>query len=95
MSAVEDDPGHLVRWCRDRGIAATGSTFLSRETYGRYLAELLDTTPVPSGSSLDRLRDEVVDLTDAGTSYMAPWSRRGRQPLRRGPVGAGTGRPGR
>jgi uncharacterized NAD(P)/FAD-binding protein YdhS len=71
MSAVEQDPEHLVRWCRSQGIPATGSTFLSRETYGRYLADLLVTTPVPAGSSLTRVHDEVVDLTDAGSAYLA------------------------
>jgi uncharacterized NAD(P)/FAD-binding protein YdhS len=70
MSAVEQDPGHLVDWCRAHGIPATGSTFLSRETYGRYLADLLVTTPVSAGSSLTRVRDEVVDLTDAGSDYL-------------------------
>ena len=57
MSAVEEDPAHLVTWCRSQGIAATGSTFLSRATYGRYLAELLAATPVPTGSSLTRVHD--------------------------------------
>jgi uncharacterized NAD(P)/FAD-binding protein YdhS len=71
MSAVEEDPEHLVRWCRARDVPASGSTFLARETYGRYLADLLDTTPVGPGSSLTRLRDEVVDMTDAGSTYLA------------------------
>ena len=71
MSAVDDDPQHLVRWCLAQGMAVGADTFVSRETYGRYLADLLDTTPVPSGSSLERLRDEVVDVADTGTSYLA------------------------
>ena len=70
MSAVEEDPAHLVAWCRSQGIAATGSTFLSRATYGRYLAELLAATPVPAGSSLTRVQDEAVDVTDAGSDYL-------------------------
>ncbi len=71
MSALEDDPLHLVRWCRSQGMAVSGETFVSRETYGRYLAALLDDVAVPSGSRLTRLRDEVVDVTDAGTEYLA------------------------
>ncbi len=71
MSAVDDDPQHLVRWCRAQGMAVGADTFVSRETYGRYLADLLDSEPVPAGSSLERVRDEVVDLADAGTSYLA------------------------
>jgi uncharacterized NAD(P)/FAD-binding protein YdhS len=71
MSAVDADPQHLVRWCRAQGMAVGPDTFVSRETYGRYLVDLLDTEPVPVGSSLERVRDEVVDLADAGTSYLA------------------------
>lgn len=70
MSAFEDDPQHLVRWCRSQGMAASADTFLSRETYGRYLAGLLDELVVPLGSRLTRLHDEVVDITDAGTTYL-------------------------
>ena len=71
MSALEDDPEHLVRWCRAQGMAVGPETFVSRETYGRYLAALLDDQPVPAGSRLTRLHDEVVDLTDAGSDYLA------------------------
>ena len=71
MSAVEDDPQHLVRWCRAQGMAVGADTFVSRETYGRYLADLLDSEPVPAGSSLERVHDEVVDLADPGTTYLA------------------------
>lgn len=71
MSALEHDPLHLVRWCVAEGMAVTDRTFVSRETYGRYLAGLLDSVPVPPGSRVTRLRDEVVDLTDAGSAYLA------------------------
>ncbi len=71
MSALEHDPLHLVRWCVAEGMAVTPQTFVPRETYGRYLAALLDTVPVPTGSRVTRLRDEVVDLTDVGGSYLA------------------------
>jgi uncharacterized NAD(P)/FAD-binding protein YdhS len=71
MSAIEDDPDHLRRWCLAQGLAVTGDTFLPRSTYGRYLAELLRTVPVPSGSGLRTLHDEVVDVVDAGSTYLA------------------------
>ena len=74
MSAVEEDPAHLVTWCRAQGIAATGSTFLSRETYGRYLADLLDSEPVPAGSSLERVQDEVL-LDQPSTRSSGPPTR--------------------
>ena len=71
MSAVEDDPLHLVRWCRARGLAVDGSTFLPRETYGHYLADVLASVPLRAGCSLRRLHDEVVDVTDTGGTYLA------------------------
>ncbi len=39
MSAVTHDPGHLVRWAADRGIAHDG--FLPRPVYGQYLRDVL------------------------------------------------------
>ena len=69
MSAVEDDPQHLLRWCRAQGLDVTGATFLPRETYGRYLAGVLGATPVPAGCSLRTVRDEAVGLTDTGSGY--------------------------
>ena len=71
MSALEDDPQHLVRWCRSQGMAVSGDTFVSRETYGRYLAGLLDDLLVPVGCRLTRLHDDVIDVTDAGEAYLA------------------------
>ncbi|MGZ4502415.1 MAG: FAD/NAD(P)-binding protein [Nocardioidaceae bacterium] len=65
MSALEADPGHLVRWCRDRGTPATEETFLPRSVYGRYLAELAEALPVR------RTQDEVCSVVDGGTSYLA------------------------
>jgi uncharacterized NAD(P)/FAD-binding protein YdhS len=70
MSALEDDPEHFVRWCRSRGMAVAAETFVSRESYGLYLAGLLDELVVPLGSRLTRLHDEVLDVTDAGTDYL-------------------------
>ena len=39
MSAVPDDPGHLLRWARGAGVDHDG--FLPRSAYGRYLQDLL------------------------------------------------------
>ena len=69
MSALEDDPEDLLRWCAAEGVEATPDTFLPRRTYGRYLATLLDRVEVPAGSRLSRLRGEVVDLDDTGVGY--------------------------
>jgi uncharacterized NAD(P)/FAD-binding protein YdhS len=69
MSAFEDDPGHLVRWCLARGRAVRPETFLSRQMYGEYLASLL--AGVPGGSRVRHTRDEVVGLDDSGNDYVA------------------------
>jgi uncharacterized NAD(P)/FAD-binding protein YdhS len=71
MSAVEDDPGHLVRWCWSQGLDVEAQTFLPRATYGRYLTSLLDDSSVPRGAAFSRVHDEVVDVTDTGNKYVA------------------------
>ena len=101
MSAVDDDPQHLVRWCLAQGMAVGADTFVSRETYGRYLADLLDSEPVPAGSSLERVRDEVVDLADTGqhlprhARVRCRADRRPRRPGARQPAAAPAARPRR
>jgi uncharacterized NAD(P)/FAD-binding protein YdhS len=64
MSALEDDPDHLVRWGQERGLRITAGSFIARRTYGRYLAELAD-------GLVDHVRDEVVDVVDTGAGYRA------------------------
>lgn len=66
LSAVDGDPDHLLRWCADRGHPADPTSFLPRELYGRYLADVLDDAEVPSGSLLRRNRDVVTDVRDDG-----------------------------
>ncbi|GII42394.1 hydroxyacylglutathione hydrolase [Planotetraspora phitsanulokensis] len=41
MSAIADDPGHLLRWARANGLDVAGSDFLPRAVYGRYLRDVL------------------------------------------------------
>lgn len=68
MSAFEDDPGHLVRWCRAQDDIVSTDTFLPRHVYGSYLAHLLE-EPTPRGCRLTRVRGEVVGVDDSGTDY--------------------------
>jgi uncharacterized NAD(P)/FAD-binding protein YdhS len=68
MSAFEDDPGHLVRWCREQDDIVSADTFLPRHVYGAYLASLLE-APVPAGSLLAGVRGEVVGIDDSGSDY--------------------------
>jgi uncharacterized NAD(P)/FAD-binding protein YdhS len=62
MSAVDDDPDHFVRWSEANGHDITPLSFAQRGVYGRYLAEVLDTLIVPPGSTLTRVRGEVVNV---------------------------------
>jgi uncharacterized NAD(P)/FAD-binding protein YdhS len=63
MSALADDPGHLVRWA-----AADPQAFLQRRRYGSYLRETLEQAerearPV---ASLDRLTADVLEILEPG-----------------------------
>lgn len=69
LSAVDGDPGHLIRWCAARGMDLGARSFPSRRVYGDYLTSVLDEVEVPAGSSLRRIRDEVVDLVPDGDRW--------------------------
>lgn len=64
LSAFDDDPEHLLRWCAGAGVPAEPGTFLQRADFGRYLTELLGSVPVPGGSSVRHIRGTVVDAED-------------------------------
>ena len=69
MSAVEDDPQHLVRWCRAQGHGRRrAARSCPAETYGRYLADAARRDAGPGRVARStRVRDEAVDVTDTGT----------------------------
>ncbi|WP_369372847.1 FAD/NAD(P)-binding protein [Promicromonospora sp. Populi] len=64
LSAFDDDPGHLLRWCGPARVPAGPGTFLQRADFGRYLTELLPSIDVPEGSALRHVRGSVVDIDD-------------------------------
>ncbi|WP_165362886.1 FAD/NAD(P)-binding protein [Promicromonospora panici] len=64
LSAFDDDPEHLLRWCAAAGVPAGPGAFLQRADFGRYLAELIPSVPVPDGSSVRHVRGTVVDAED-------------------------------
>ncbi|MFI2487459.1 FAD/NAD(P)-binding protein [Promicromonospora kroppenstedtii] len=66
LSALDDDPEHLLRWCASAGVPAEPGTFLQRADFGRYLTELLGSVPVPAGSEVRHVRGTVVDVTEVG-----------------------------
>jgi uncharacterized NAD(P)/FAD-binding protein YdhS len=70
MSALDDDPDDLLRWCAATGVDAGPDTFLPRKVYGRYLTGLLDRQPARPGSRAWRIRGEAVDLDETETGYL-------------------------
>jgi uncharacterized NAD(P)/FAD-binding protein YdhS len=71
MSALADDPDHLLRWARVAGMDVAGSDFLPRGVYGRYLREVLaaaghQTWP---GGRLAQVTGIVTSLTGTGLSH--------------------------
>ncbi|MCJ8159097.1 FAD/NAD(P)-binding protein [Sphingomonas sp. LaA6.9] len=67
MSAFPDDPDHFVRWLAHEG-GGTARSFVPRNTYGRYLASLLDSARRASGNRLTVVEDEAVDVTPGQSS---------------------------
>lgn len=67
LSALPDEPDHLVAWARRHvDPAVTGADFLPRRRYGDYLAHTLDAEADRSdGVRLQRLRARVVALEAA------------------------------
>ncbi|WP_454856284.1 FAD/NAD(P)-binding protein [Promicromonospora soli] len=72
LSAFDDDPEHLLRWCAAAGVPAEPGTFLQRADFGRYLTELLGSVPVPDGSSVRHVRGTVVDADDEPDGAYGP-----------------------
>src|SRR5262249_11663107 len=62
MSALPDEPDHLVRWLSARGKRADPEAFLSRRLYGDYLGQLLDS----AGSRVRRMVDGAVAIAPEG-----------------------------
>ncbi|WP_326524497.1 FAD/NAD(P)-binding protein [Sphingomonas sp.] len=66
MSALPDDPGHLVRWLAARGHAEPATAFIPRLLYGDYLREQLDAAA--ASSRLDVVTGDVVDIDVHGAA---------------------------
>ncbi len=62
MSAIPDQPWHLLEWLAARGETPDPEAFLQRRLYGAYLGELLGAT----GSRVKRVADRAVALAPDG-----------------------------
>ncbi|MBS1879426.1 MAG: FAD/NAD(P)-binding protein [Actinobacteria bacterium] len=61
MGGISGQPDHFLRWLRGRGEEDEAGSFLSRGTYGAYLADLLDAAEAAAGGArLLRRRGEAV-----------------------------------
>lgn len=68
MSALPDDPGHFERWAA-RMCSASGSCFVPRADYGRYLNGLLQEARADATDRLMLQSGEVVALQRTATGY--------------------------
>ncbi|MCD0453283.1 FAD/NAD(P)-binding protein [Actinocorallia sp. API 0066] len=69
MSALQEDPDHLLRWARARGIDAEGADFLPRQTYGRYLRDLLDEAGQRRPGHLTEITGTVTGVASGGRGW--------------------------
>ena len=63
MSAVADEPAHLLEWLTSRGARPDPESFLERRIYGVYLGEIL----AAAGNGVRRLGEQVQGLEPEGT----------------------------
>jgi uncharacterized NAD(P)/FAD-binding protein YdhS len=73
MSALPDDPDHLVRWTAASlapGRTLSASTFLPRRAYGQYLRDTLAAAESAAGqdSRLSRIQSQAVAINRAGVA---------------------------
>ena len=66
MSALPDDPEHLVRWLAENGNGDAGASFVQRMTYGAYLRDLLARALETSGDRLSVVKGDVTDVEQGG-----------------------------
>ncbi len=78
MSALPDQPSHLVGWLAARGEPADPEAFLQRRLYGAYLGELLQAT----GTRIRPVVDRAVSLTAEGPGLRIVLSRASPLPAR-------------
>lgn len=74
MSAFPDDPEHFMRWLQDRpeGQGVTAQCFVSRETYGAYMSDLLRPwTTGPEARRLSCLRRNCIRIEEGATGVTA------------------------
>jgi uncharacterized NAD(P)/FAD-binding protein YdhS len=59
MSALADEPKHLLEWAHRRGLRASAGDYLLRDVYGEYVEDVL---AAADGGLVERVADEAVRL---------------------------------
>lgn len=63
MSAFPDDPNHFIRWLEaGNGEGSGGASFVPRNTYGRYLADLLRDAIDTAGDRIAIVHGDATDV---------------------------------
>ncbi|SNR94537.1 Uncharacterized NAD(P)/FAD-binding protein YdhS [Streptosporangium subroseum] len=95
MSAIEGDPGHLLRWARRDGLDIDGPDYLPRQVYGRYLREVLSAAEQRPFRVVRRVTGTVSALTGtAGALTGTAGALTGTASALTGTAGAPTGTAG-
>jgi uncharacterized NAD(P)/FAD-binding protein YdhS len=93
MSALVDQPGHFLAWLQTRDPRAQAGTFAPRRLYGEYLEELLARAAAAGSTTIELVRDEIVDLRPCGSQSAMILSGRGGARLRAQRVVLALGNP--
>jgi uncharacterized NAD(P)/FAD-binding protein YdhS len=93
MSALVDQPGHFLAWLQTRDPRAQAGTFAPRRLYGEYLEELLASAAAAGGTTIEPVRDDIVDLRPCGSQSAMILSGRGGASLRAERVVLALGNP--
>jgi uncharacterized NAD(P)/FAD-binding protein YdhS len=68
MSALSDDPSHLVRYLQGRNNDANWSTFITRGAYGRYVQDTLSSVSADGAANNVTVTVINADITDVNES---------------------------
>lgn len=67
MSALDDDPEDFLRFCRSRHLNVESTSYVSRNLYGDYLNDVLDSAErLNPGAQLSRIVAEVIQVQPCG-----------------------------
>jgi uncharacterized NAD(P)/FAD-binding protein YdhS len=72
LGGISGRPEHLLEWLEASGEPVRGGDFVSRQTFGRYLADLLAQARAAAPGVLETVRGSVVDVSrDGGPARVA------------------------